>query len=99
MTQQLRDAFVRRGARGRAVRAALTLLTLVILVMPALDLAWNESRAAERQGTRCPLHANPVVVASPPTVDAGQESEPGDVAGPPIRSQPYDASIFIPPKL
>jgi hypothetical protein len=44
--------------------------------MPALDLAWNEPKAAERLGTRCPLHANPVVVVCPLVVDASQESKP-----------------------
>ena len=67
--------------------------------MPALDLAWNEPKAAERQGTRCPLHANPVVVVCPLVVDASQESKPGDVPDAPLRPQLYDASIFVPPKL
>jgi hypothetical protein len=99
VTRQLRDSLARRGTPGPTVRAALALLALVILVMPALDLAWNEPKAAERQGTRCPLHANPVVVGCPLAVDVGRDSEPGDVAGAPLRPQLYDASIFIPPKL
>lgn len=99
VTRQLRGSVARHGARGPAVRAALTLLALVILVMPALDLAWNEPKVTERQATRCPLHANPVVIVSPPAVDAGQESEPDDVAKAPLRPQLCDASIFIPPKV
>jgi hypothetical protein len=82
-----------------AVRAGLTLLALVILVMPALDLAWNDLKSAERQGTPCPIHANPVLVVCPAALDAGQVFEPGEVVGPPLRPQLYDASIFIPPKL
>ena len=88
----------RHGAPGPTVRAALVLLVLVILVLPALDLAWNEVKAAERQGTRCPLHANPIVVPGLLPGDVSQESEPGDVAVTPLRPQLYDASIFIPPK-
>jgi hypothetical protein len=67
--------------------------------MPALDLAWNEPKAAERQGPRRPLHANPVVVVCHLVVDASPESKPGDVPDAPLRPQPYDASIFVPPKL
>lgn len=89
----------RHGARGLAVRAGLTFLALVILVLPALDLGWNELRLAERQGTPCPFHANPVVDLCPAAIDGGQTSEPGEVVGPPLRPQLYDASIFIPPKL
>lgn len=99
VTRQLRGSWVRHGAPGPTVRAALTLLALVVLVMPALDLAWNEPKAAERQGTRCPLHANPVVVVCPLVVDASQESKSGDVPDAPLRPQLYDASIFVPPKL
>jgi hypothetical protein len=99
VTRQLRGSVARHGTRHAAVRAALTLLALLILVMPALDLAWNEPKVAERQATRCPLHANPVVIVSPPAVAAGQESEPGDVVRAPLRPHLYDASIFVPPKV
>jgi hypothetical protein len=81
------------------VRGALLLLALVLLVMPALDLAWNEPKAAEQQGTRCPLHANPIVVVCPLALDAAQESRPGDVVETLLRPQLYDTSIFIPPSL
>jgi len=84
---------------GPTVRAALALLALVVLVIPALDLAWNEPKAAERQGIRCPLHANPAVVVSPLAADTSHDSEPGEVTGTPLRPQLYDTSIFIPPKL
>jgi hypothetical protein len=87
------------GGRSLAVRACLAALALVILVLPALDLGWNELRLAERQGPPCPFHANPVVDLCPAAIAVGQTSEPSEVVGPPLRPQLYDASIFIPPKL
>jgi hypothetical protein len=99
VTRQLRQSLAHQGARRPAVRALLAFLALVILVMPALDLAWNEPRLAERQGAPCPLHANPVMVVCPAALDVGQAFEPGEVLGEPLRPQLYDASIFIPPKL
>ncbi|MGH7319933.1 MAG: hypothetical protein ACRELA_09975, partial [Candidatus Rokuibacteriota bacterium] len=82
-----------------AVRACLTLLALVILVIPALDLAWSELKPAERQGAPCPIHANPLTVVCPAVLDVGQAFEPGEVLGEPLRPEPLVASIFIPPKL
>lgn len=99
MTRQLRESLAHQEAPRFAVRAALTLLALVILVMPALDLAWHEPKLAESQGVRCPLHANPVVMVCPAALDVDQAFEPGEVFGEPLRPQPLDASIFIPPKL
>jgi len=98
VARTLRESLANRGANGLAVRAGLALLAVVILVMPALDLAWNEPKLAER-GTPCPLHANPVLVVCGAALDVGQAFGPGAVAGEPLRPQPYDASIFIPPKL
>ena len=99
VTRRFRDSLARHGTSSPTVRAALTLLVLVILVIPALDLAWNETKAAERPGARCPLHANPVAVGCPLAIDTGQESQPGDVIGARLRPQLVDTSIFVPPKL
>lgn len=41
------------------------LAALLLLVTPALDLAWNEPELDENQGMRCQLHANPVVALQP----------------------------------
>lgn len=98
MTRQLRESLAQPGAGGLAVRAGLTVLALVLLVMPALDLGWNEPKLAERQEARCPLHANPVVVVCSATLDVAQAFEPGAVLGQLLRPQLLDASIFIPPK-
>jgi hypothetical protein len=97
--RRLRESLAHQGARRPGARFALALLALTVLVLPALDLGWNEPRLAERQGTPCPFHANPVVDFCPTAIDVGLTSEPGEIVGPPLRPQLYDASIFIPPKL
>ena len=89
----------RRGIRHPACRAVLVFLVLVVLVLPALDLAWNELRLADRQGTPCPFHANPVLGACPAALETGQVSQPGEVLAEPLRPQLYDVPIFVPPKL
>ena len=81
------------------VRVSFAVLALVVLVMPALDLGWNEPKVAGHPGMPCPLHANPIVDICPATIDVGQTSEPREIVGSPLRPQLYDASIFIPPKL
>ena len=99
VTRQLRESLAHRRTPRPGVRAAFALLALMVLVLPALDLGWNELSLAERQGTPCPFHANPVVDLCAAAIDVGQISEPREVGGPPLRPQLYDASIFIPPKL
>ena len=61
----LRDALARPRDRRLAVRVSLAVLALVVLVMPALDLGWNEPKLAGHPGVPCPLHANPVVDVRP----------------------------------
>lgn len=97
--RQLQKSLAQHGTRRPGMRTAIALLALVVLVLPALDLGWNELRLAERQGAPCPFHANPVVGFCLATIEVSLASEPGEVVGPPLRPQLYDASIFIPPKL
>jgi hypothetical protein len=46
----------------RFVRA---LAALLLLVTPALDLAWNEPELDENQGIRCQLHVDRVPLLGP----------------------------------
>jgi len=75
------------------------LAALLLLVTPALDLAWNEPAADEGQGARCQLHANPVVTFQPvaPVIALAAElplpfelPDPVPLLGP---------SIFVPPRV
>lgn len=75
------------------------LAALLLLVTPALDLAWNEPAADESQGGRCQLHANPVVALQPvaPVVALAsglllpfEPPDPVPLLGP---------SIFVPPRV
>ena len=89
----------RPAGRCLAGRLSLVALALIILVMPALDLGWNEPKLAGHPGVPCPLHANPVVDLCPAATDVGLTSESPEIVDPPLRLQLFDASIFTPPKL
>ena len=73
-------------------------LIVLLLVVPALDLAWNEPALDETQSTRCQLHANPVM--------GGQPASPvvtliADLLLPlesPDRLPLLGCSIFVPPR-
>ena len=77
---------------------SLAVLALVVLVIPALDLGWNEPKLAGHPGMPCPLHANPAVGVCPAAFNVSPTSESGDVIDPPLRLPLLDASIFVPPK-
>jgi hypothetical protein len=73
-------------------------LIVLLFVLPALDLAWNEPAVDETRSTRCQLHANPAMGCEPasPVValiaDALVPLEPQDRL--PLLGRP----IFIPPR-
>ena len=99
VVRHLGESLAHEGAHRGVARATLAFLALVILVIPALDLAWNEWKAAEHHGVRCPLHANPVMAACPVVFDPGQIVVPGPVLGESHPPQLLALSIFIRPKL
>lgn len=87
-----------RGAHPLA-QVFLATLAFLLLVVPALDLAWSEPTLDEGQGVRCHLHANPVLSSE---ALAGFVWPAGDLLLPfdsPIRLLPIAFSIFIPPRL
>jgi hypothetical protein len=69
----------RPGGRCLMVRVSFAILALVILVMPVLDLGWNEPKVAGHPGMPCPLHTTPIVDICPATIDMALTSEPGEV--------------------
>lgn len=97
MNMELRWFTVRRLlSAGR--RAGWALAILVLVVAPALDLAWNEPALDGSQGTRCQLHGNPgadLQLVSPVVALAAELRPPSE----PLARFPLIASsIFIPPR-
>lgn len=93
-----RDPSVLRGPR--AVQRLLWLLAAALLVVaPALDLAWNEPAADESQGARCQLHANPVVALQPVAPVVVLASGPLLPFEPLGRVPLVGSSIFVPPRV
>jgi hypothetical protein len=79
-------------------RAGWTLAIVLLIIVPALDLAWNEPALDENQGARCQLHANPGVTLQPHSpvvalaaglIGPSQACDHFPLIGP---------SIFIPPR-
>jgi hypothetical protein len=83
------------GRDSLAWRALWMALVVLIVVLPALDLAWGEM---PRHGHPCPLHANLMLV---PAGIAPAQPPPSSipVASDPAGSPPgFTPSIFIPPR-
>lgn len=95
---------MRRGSRpspggfargGLAWRVLWVALVVLVVVLPALDLAWGET---PRHGQPCPLHANLMIAQAGVTPGGPLPSStpvPPDPAGSPPSFAP---SIFIPPR-
>ena len=75
------------------------LAALLLLVTPALDLAWNEPAADESQGARCQLHATPAVPFEVVYLAVALRIELLPPLDLPDRSPLVGRSIFIPPRL
>lgn len=70
----------------------------LLVVTPALDLAWNEPALDESQGARCQLHANPGVALQPVAPVVARASELLFPFEPPDRVPLVGPSIFVPPR-
>ncbi|MBI3327263.1 MAG: hypothetical protein HYZ81_11250 [Nitrospinae bacterium] len=80
------------------LRAILPFFIILLVVLPALDLAWNEPVLDQPPGARCQLHATPAVACEPVGLVLGLAAE---------LLLPFEAldhfpmvspSIFIPPR-
>jgi hypothetical protein len=84
--------------KGPFTRASLVVLALFVLVIPAVDVAWNDLESVEPGESHCQLHCDPTVVLRPAAIEAGEVWERGEIFGPRLRPMLVDASIFIPPR-
>lgn len=79
-----------------ALRIALAVIVLLLVLVPALDLAWIEPTLD--QGGRCQLHANPAVAVGPPALIARSFAEPLLPSASAPRLPLLGSSVFIPPR-
>lgn len=98
----MKRAARRRGPAGglsSSQRLAWALVAMLLVVAPAFDYGWAEPRLTDGPGTRCPLHANPVLTAQPlsPTPAFGLQALV--VVEPLVRLSLVSPSIFIPPRV
>lgn len=80
-------------------RAIFAVALFLVVVVPALDLAWNEPLLDESQDARCQLHANPAMAFQPvsPVLPCAAEFLL-DVE--PLGRLPlFDPYIFVPPRV
>lgn len=86
-----------RGDRlaGAARRVAWVAVALLLVAMPALDLAWGEPAG---HGVPCQLHANPGIAPTP--VGPVEPSAPIRLVLPEPQewAQGFVPSIFVPPR-
>jgi hypothetical protein len=80
------------------VRVVLAFVAFLLVVVPVLDLALNDSVRDESRGIHCPIHANPVVTfhtVSPVPVLSPELLLPSE---PRLCFPPASHSIFVPPR-
>ena len=80
-------------------RAIVTVAIIVLVVVPALDLAWHEPLQDQSPGARCPLYANPAAVFEPLSLVVALAAECLLPFEPPDHFPLMSPSIFIPPRL
>ena len=87
------------GNARTASRVISALAALVLVVAPAVDLAWNEPTLEEPQGARCPLHANPGAALGAPALVVSHSAVPLLHSEPVVHFELLSFSIFIPPRV
>lgn len=80
----------------RRVRVAVAILLLIIV--PALDLAGTDSTSTRGSGGPCPFHTNPVVPHDAPSPDMGLTWVPLPAVAAPACFSSVIPSIFVPPR-
>jgi hypothetical protein len=84
-----------RRAIPAACRVGWLLVTLVLIVVPMLDLASGERL---HDATRCPVHANPGLSAAPDVPSVALATPLPQLFDPSARVPLLASSIFIPPR-
>lgn len=70
----------------------------LLVVVPLLDLAWNEPALGEGQGVHCPLHANPGVNLEPTPLVVTRSTELLPFIDTAAHFSLLGSLIFIPPR-
>jgi hypothetical protein len=96
-SMELNQRILRCAGNFRAVPCAvLAVVALLLVVVPFLDLGWNEPTL--EQGALCQFHANPGAAVGPAPLVVWHSADPLSPSDPVVHFALLSPSIFIPPR-